>query len=223
MPIRLNLLAEAQAAEDLRRKDPVKRVMWAAAFLICVMLAWSSSLQLKSMVLNRDIARAENSMQSFTNEYQQVLSNKNKIQDINMKLAKLEELTTNRFLQANALNALQRTFVDDVQLLHVRTEQSYALTDEVKARTNDTRVIPGRPATATEKIVLLLDGADSSQNPGDQVLKYKDAISTNDWVRQMTGRASSVALRTISPPDMSMNGKRSVSFSLECRLPEVTR
>jgi len=25
MPIRINLLAEAQAAEDLRRRDPVKR------------------------------------------------------------------------------------------------------------------------------------------------------------------------------------------------------
>ena len=33
MPIRLNLLAEAQAAEDLRRRDPVKRALWLARLM----------------------------------------------------------------------------------------------------------------------------------------------------------------------------------------------
>jgi len=223
MPIRLNLLAEAQAAEDLRRRDPVKRAAWIAALLICLMLVWSSSLQMKAMMLKREVAHAENTMHSFTNEYQQVLANKSKIADINFKLAKLQELTTNRFLQASALNALQRTIVDDVQLLHVKTEQSYAFTEEVKARTNDTRIIPAKPATSTEKIVVVLEGSDSSQNPGDQVLKYKEAISTNDWFKQMTGKPNGVALKSLSPPDNSLNGRRSVFFNLECRLPEVTR
>ena len=34
MPIRLNLLAEAQAAEEARRRDPVKRAVWMAALII---------------------------------------------------------------------------------------------------------------------------------------------------------------------------------------------
>ena len=33
MPIRINLLAESQAAEEFRRHDPVKRVIYVAAFL----------------------------------------------------------------------------------------------------------------------------------------------------------------------------------------------
>jgi len=223
MPIRLNLLAEAQGAEDLRRRDPVKRVAWGAALLVCLMLVWSSSLQMKAMMLSRDVSRAENIMKSFTNDYRQVISNETKIADINFKLTKLQQLTTNRFLQANALNALQRAIVDDVQLLHLRTDQSYAMTDEVKTRTNETRVIQGKPATATEKIVVTLEGSDSSPNPGDQVLKYKEAISTNEWFKQMTGRANGAALKSLSPPDMAVNGRRSVFFNLECRFPEITR
>jgi hypothetical protein len=223
MPIRLNLLAEAQAAEDLRRRDPVKRVLWTAALLVVLMLVWSSSLQLKTMMANREVTRAEGLIKTFTNDFQQVLANQKKIEDVNLKLAKLQQLSSDRFLQANALNALQQTIVDNVQLIHLKTEQSYTFTDEVKPRTNDTRVIPGRPATATEKIVVTLEGSDSSDNPGDQALRYKDAIAKNDYFKSMTGKMNAVALKSLSPPDLGANGKRSAFFNIECRFPEITR
>jgi hypothetical protein len=124
MPIRLNLLAEAQAAEDLRRRDPVKRVLWAAALLVCLMLVWSSSLQLKTMMASREVSKAENLMKDNTNEFQQVIQNQRKTEDVRHKLASLEQLATNRFLHANTLNALQQTFVEDVQLIHFRAEQN---------------------------------------------------------------------------------------------------
>jgi hypothetical protein len=222
MPIRLNLLAEAQAAEDMRRRDPVKRAGWIGVLLICLMLVWSSSLQMKAIILSNQVSHAESAVGSFTNEYRQVQANQHKIDDINFRLTKLQALSTNRFLQANALNALQRTIVDNVQLLHLKMEQSYVITDEVKAHTNDNRVIPGKPATATERITVVLEGSDSSRNPGDQVLIYKEAISTNDWFRLMTGRPNAVALKSLSPPSMDM-GRPTVFFNLECRFPEVTR
>src|SRR5262245_51495123 len=100
MPIRLNLLAEAQAAEDLRRRDPVKRAMWIAALLVCLVLVWSSSLQLKAIVLSRQVSSDENKMKAFTNDFQQVIANQKKMQDVTHKLAALQELATNRFLQA---------------------------------------------------------------------------------------------------------------------------
>src|ERR1051326_7454219 len=147
MPIRLNLLAETQAAEEFRRRDPVKRAMWLAVLLVALMLAWSASLQLKAMMIDRDIARDDGLMKSFTNEFQIVLQNKSKAEEIQYKLGKLQQLSTNRFLQANALNALQQSTVDEIQLVHYRAEQSYSFTDAIKPRTNDTRVIPGKPAT----------------------------------------------------------------------------
>lgn len=41
MPIRLNLLAEAQAMEEMRRRDPVKRAIWVGSLLVAVALAWA--------------------------------------------------------------------------------------------------------------------------------------------------------------------------------------
>ena len=48
MPIRINLLAEAQALEEMRRKDPVKRAALAAGALVCLALVYSSYLQLRA-------------------------------------------------------------------------------------------------------------------------------------------------------------------------------
>ena len=50
MPIRINLLAEAKAAEELRRHDPVKRVIFVGALAVALTLVWSSSLQLQTML-----------------------------------------------------------------------------------------------------------------------------------------------------------------------------
>ena len=55
MPIRINLLAEIQAAEEERRKDPVKRTMLAAAFLAGVIVLFAAVLQVKVMTASRSL------------------------------------------------------------------------------------------------------------------------------------------------------------------------
>ena len=49
MPLRINLLAEAQAAEELRRRNPVKRALWIGGFIVALILLWSSTLQVQLM------------------------------------------------------------------------------------------------------------------------------------------------------------------------------
>jgi hypothetical protein len=224
MPIRLNLLAEAQAAEDMRRRDPVKRCAWIAALLVALMLGWSSSLQLKSMIVSREIASAENQMRSFTNDYQSVVTNQKKLDEVRHKINSLVRLSTNRFLQANALNALQKATIEEVQLIHFKSEQSYSVTEASKPRTNEVgRVTPGKPATSTERILLSLEGSDSSPNPGDQVPGFKKVVAGNPYFKEAFGRPAAVNLTRLSPPENALNGRRSVYFTLECRFPEVTR
>ena len=75
MPIRLNLLAEAQAAEETRRRDPVKRAMWISALIIVAILVWSSSLQLQAMLGHSEVSRLEGQINSHTNEYRLALDN----------------------------------------------------------------------------------------------------------------------------------------------------
>ena len=224
MPIRLNLLAEAQAAEEARRRDPVKRVAWVSALIIVLILVWSSSLQLKAILVRSDVSHLEGQINSKTNEYRLVLDNQNKAADIKHKLDALRNLSASRLLQGNLLNALQKTTVDDVQLLRLRLEQTYVYFEGTKARTNEDIIIPGKPPTSTEKTLLTLEGADSCANPGDQLNKYKDALAANAYFKQVLLKTNGISLKNLAPPQISpFNSKLSVTFTLECRYPEKTR
>jgi hypothetical protein len=224
MAIRLNLLAELQAAEDMRRRDPVKRSIWIGASLAVVMLAWSTSLQLKAMIAKRELSKTEDQMGAFKTEYGQVMENKRKGDEIQHKVSALEQLTAQRFLQANVLNAMQVATVDDVQLLRYRSEQLYAMTDGIKPKTNGDHVTPGKPATVTERVTVTLEGNDSSPNPGDQVTKFKEAVANNSYFKEaLGGRQNAVSLKSLGQPEFSSSGRRGVYFTLECRYPEITR
>lgn len=224
MPIRLNLLAEAQAAEEMRRRDPVKRAIWVAAMLISLMLVWSSSLQLKGMMANKDVGLVQDQMNSHTNEYQRVRDNQKKAGDIKFKLDALNRLATNRFLNGTLLNALQQNTVDDVQLLHLSVEQTYVPTAETKPSTNGNRVLPGKPATVTEKIVVTLLGNDSSPNPGDHVNKFREVLANDRFFQKMLGKTNDVTLKQQSATQVSPDtGKPCVQFTLESRYQEKTR
>ena len=225
MPIRLNLLAEAQAAEEERRRDPVKRTAWVAALIIVVILVWSSSLQLKAILINSEVSGLEGQINSRTNEYRGILDDQNKTADINHKLGELRRLSANRLLQGTLLNGLQKTTVDDVQLLRLRVDQTYAYVEGTKARTNDNNVlVPAKLSRSTERILLTLEGADSSANPGDQLNKYKNALATNAYLMQVLLKTNGISLKNLAPAQISpFNGKRSVNFTLECRYPDMTR
>ena len=134
-------------------------------------------------------------------------------------------MSTNRLLHANVLNTLQKTTVDDVQLIHYKVEQLYAATEAGKAKTNsDGKITPGKPATASERVVVSLDGSDSSPVPGDQVTKFQQILAANGYFQSMTAKSNSFALKNISNPEFLANtGKRGVNFTLECRFPETTR
>jgi hypothetical protein len=223
MPIRLNLLAEAQASEDMRRRDPAKRVIWVAAVLISLMLLWSLSLFLKSMLANKSLNAIQTQMHTRTNQYQHVQDSQKKAADIKAKLAALNQLATNRFLNGTLLNALQQTTSDNVQLFHLKVEQTYVLHEETKARTNATSTLPPKAGSVTEKIVVTLEGNDASQS-GDQYDKFKDALASNPYFQGALGKTNGVILKSFLPASASADlGKRAVQFTLECRYAEKTR
>lgn len=224
MPIRLNLLAEAQAVEEQRRKDPVKRAIWAAVLLTALVLAWASSLQLKAIVSNTALGDVVAEMNACTNDYKQVIEMQKKTGDMAQKLTALHILTTNRFLNGTLLNALQQTTVENVQVVHLRLNQTYSLAEETKPKTNGSKVIPGSPGKVTEKLVLTIDGSDSSPNPGEQVARMKDTISTYTYFQENLDQANPVLWKNSSSPQISPDtGRAIVTFTLECRYFEKTR
>jgi hypothetical protein len=224
MPIHLNLLAEAQAAEELRRRDPVKRAIFAGISLVAVALVWSGMVEVNSYMAKASYAGLQTAINAKTNMYQRVVSDRMKADAIKTKLAALRKLQAARFLQGNLLNALQHATVDGVQLTRIRVEQSCFYTDGTVSQTNDNNsVMAGRPATVKERIIVHLEARDFSANPGDKVNTFKDAIAKQPYFQAMLDKTNGVQLA--NPPSSQQNdaAKAYVTFTLDCRYPEVTR
>jgi hypothetical protein len=210
MAIRINLLAEAQAAEDLRRRDPVKRVIIFGALLVAATLVWSSTLQLKVIIANRNLSSVQFQVDTETNAYQAALSNNAKITQTKKKISQLQELANARLLQGNLLNALQKVTVDNVQLMRIKVSQGYAQHG-------------GKNPSVTEITSVTLDARDSSANPGDQVGKYKAALAEYPYFREMLNPTNNISLTDESSPATDADGKNFVLFTLECHYPDKTR
>ena len=225
MPIRINLLAEDQAAEELRRRDPAKRAGVIAGLLVLLVLVWSGSLQLSIMRSKQELKGLRTTINSLTNEYQVVQAKMAKLNEAETKLMALDAFTSNRFLWAPIMNNLQQTVVEDVELIQFRSSQSFTMTEEVKATTNDAgRYIPGRPATSTEKISIMLEARDSGPNEGDSMLRYQEVLSSFPGFQDLLGRTNKFQLASRSQLyEDKDTGRRTVNFTLEAKLPERTR
>ena len=222
MPIRINLLAEAKAAEELRRHDPVKRVIFVGALAVALTLVWSSSLQLQTMLSKKEVSDRQTEIVARTNEFQHVLSDQKKIAVAKDRLKALNKMTNSRFLEGNLLNALQQVTVDGVQLMRLKVDQDYFPTAGTPSQTNKNGVILGRPGTVTEKIVVWLDARDSSANPGDQVNKFKEAVASQSYFKATLNKTNGVQLINLSAPQ-AVDGKPCVLFTLKCNFPEYVR
>jgi hypothetical protein len=135
-------------------------------------------------------------------------------------------MTTNRFLWGNLLNAFQQTLgtMDDVQIVRLKTEQLYSLSEGTPNHTNGTSVIPGKPPVATEKISLTLDAMDTSPQPGRRVNQFKESIATVPFFKEGLTKTNGVMLMSRSAPQNSPNGRQTfVMFQLKCSFPDKTR
>ncbi len=222
MPIRLNLLVEAQAAEELRRRDPVKRATWVAITLVSAVVVWMGSLQFKIIADKVNLSNLEARLSSRTNQFVTILNNKTNLDSINERLVSLNRLVTNRFLEASVLDALQHTTLSGIQLIRLRTEQTFEETPGIKAIVEKGKTIPGRPACTTERIKLSLDAKDASENPGgDQINKLREMLACNSYFVTEKISTNNIRLKNFSPPQLdNESGKAYVLFSLECDYPE---
>ena len=222
MPIHINLLAEAQAAEEMRRHDPVKRAIFIGISLVALTLLWSGVVEINAILAKERLDGVQTAINAKNSPYQRVMTDKNKIEMLQRKLAALQKLQASRFLQGSLLNALQHATVDNVQLTRLRMDQAYFLTEGTDPQTNGTRVIAGRPATVRERITLHLDARDFSANPGDQVNHYKDAQLKQDFFKLNLDTVSGVRLASLSALQTPPDSKPFVLFTLECRFLDKT-
>jgi hypothetical protein len=224
MPIRINLLAEQQAAEELRRRDPVKRATMATGIVFGLLLLWGGYLQIKLMGAMREVNRYEKDWKALENEYNLVSSNLNRVAEAESRISALYSLATNRFLWGSVLNALQYTLVEDVQLVRLKTEQSYTLTEGTKASTNKATgvVTKGKPGTSKQRVTLTIEAKDYSNKPGDQVPKFQERLNNEPFFKTNLQKSELTGLSPVQS-DAANPGRQYKQFTLECQFQEKLR
>ena len=227
MPIRINLLAEAQAEEEQRRKDPVKRTFIGAVGIVALALCWCTAQQFKIIAVKSKLNRYTSQWAEIEPAFREAEANSGKLEDAEYKLDSLEMLRTNRFLWGNALDAVQRTLqgVADVHVVRLSSEQVYTFQEGTPNRTNETgMVLQGKPPKTTEKISISLEAVDSNEQPGSQVTRFKESIKEVAYFKNHLVQTNGVRLMSLSPPQTEGGmGKPFVKFTLECLYPEMVR
>jgi hypothetical protein len=225
MPIRLNLLAEMQAMEDTRRRDPVKRAVLVGVVLVAAVLVWSSTLVVKQMSARSDLSAVNGAVTSQTNAYAQVVNNEKRLADERNRLRNLQILATNRFLNGNLLDVLQKNTAENVQVTRLKVTQTYILTEEVKSKPSDDdekRPTVAKPATVTEKISLSLSATDTSSN-GEARDRFQNVLSAVPYLQKILAKTNGFRLTSLGAPQIDPSGKSFTTFTLEANLPDKTR
>ena len=216
-------MAEAQAAAEMRRKDPVKRGIWIASFLVLIVVIWIVKLQTDIMFENSRYNGIDAEWKSKVAKYTAVTNNQSKTLDIQKKLDALDNLQTNRFLWGPVLNALQKTVTDDVQVTRIRGAQAFSReNDSFIGSGASRRVIPGGEV---EKDSLYIDAKDLK--PGEQTYnKYKEVLCNYDFFVKRLGRKDGFVIDgtlgplTVDPVDPS---RQFVTFTLVSHFPDSRR
>jgi hypothetical protein len=226
MPIRINLLAESQAIEELRRKDPAKRALWVAAICVGAVLVWSGKLWLNIWTESSTLSERISDSDSLSKQYNTVVANQKKLADADSKLEALASFSSNRFLYANMLDSLMHTADPDIQVTSLRTEQTFRTTPGTAASTSETgRPIPAKKGGATERLALYIEAKDSSKNPGDEeISRYIRALATSPYFEAQQITTNSIQMRITGNTEIDADtGKPFVPFILECIYPERVR
>lgn len=225
MPIRVNLLAEAKAQEDLRRRDPVKRVIIAGIVAVAVVLVWSLTLWMKTTSYKSDIAHWENVVQTFSSQNKEVLNNQKQTGEITGRLTALQKLSRDRLLVGSLLDAMQRINVPDVQLVRFRVDDTLTYNEEVKANAEAKRAY--KPASVTEKISISLDAKDSSSKPGDLIPKFQQAIEDAPYFAARLDKSDTQRVHlkpgSYGAQQIGPDGHLFQPFTLDSTFPEKTR
>ncbi len=212
MPIRINLLSDVLAEQELRKRDPVKRAIYVGALLVALMLVWYSSIFLGHIVAKSNLSKIQSEAQSRADDYKKALATLQTLHSQQNRLKMLDKLNSARFLQGNLLNALQTLYVSNVNLMRLEVSQHYTPTGTA-----------GKTTGITASTQVTLDACDSSPNPGDRVNQFKDAITQLGFFKSQLSDTDGLTLSSLSSPQTTPAGTAYVLFSLTCRFNDLSR
>jgi hypothetical protein len=224
MPIRINLLAEQQAAEDARRRDPVKRGIWAGALVVVIVIMWSVLTQIEVMSARSELANEDGRWQKVEKQFYLVTTNRAVTMGTERKLESLHRMAAERFLWGQPLDALQRATLADVRIAKIAGVQTHSFAPGTRSITNGTTVVLGKKAAATEKAILTVEARDFGSSTDQNILKFRRILEEFPYFKANLV-TNGVNLLGFSEPQPDENDRKKVfvSFTLECRYPDKVR
>ncbi|HEY1173060.1 MAG TPA: hypothetical protein VGH19_16955 [Verrucomicrobiae bacterium] len=218
MPIKINLLAEEQLTEELRRKDPVKRGVYVAVALLVLMLLWAGVSWLGLSKEKARLVDVNATLASLEKDAKLAEGNQKKIKDNQYKMDMLKKMSAVRPLWAPVLDTLQRVSVEDVHVLRIRVEQVYHVTPAiVPARGSGGKP---KPASARQVMLMIIEAQDNSERL-DSYSKLREQLSVA--LKEHLGTNGTVSLKTLNQARENADGKKYLTFTLECGFTEVNR
>jgi hypothetical protein len=127
MPIRINLLAEQQFAEEARRKDPIKRAIIIGSAVSFLMVVWVLTLFMQLKARRAELVNLDAEFKRVDEKAKVVRNIQAEAGDLERRLASLEKYSTNRTLWANMLDALQKGTLEQIRLKSVTSNQRYPM------------------------------------------------------------------------------------------------
>jgi hypothetical protein len=125
MPIRINLLAEQQAAEEARRKDPIKRALVMGGAIVLLMVGWTLTTFMQVKARRAELANRETEFKQLDERARGVRSVQADLGDLERRITSLDRYSTNRILWASMLDALQRPAFDQIRLKNIAVNEKY--------------------------------------------------------------------------------------------------
>jgi hypothetical protein len=125
MPIRINLLAEQQAAEEARRKDPVKRAIWIGSVLVFATIVWAMMEHLELTQRRSELTNLEAQFKKADDSARRVRDTLAEAGDLEDRIRALEKYSTNRILWASTLDGFQKASMEQIRFKAIETNQRY--------------------------------------------------------------------------------------------------
>ncbi len=224
MPIRINLMAEAQALEEARRRNPVKLGVWIAGFCVAVVVLWIAKVQMDIYFARLDLSNLNAQWKAAEEKYNNVTNEEARITAIKGKIAALDHLQTNRFLWGPVLNALQQTVVDQIQVTHIWALQTYEREGPKTYGAGATmKTVPG--SANFERVKLSIAGKDYSPT-AEGYKKYEDTLNHFDFfAKRLGGRDGFTIDGAPGPrfPDGPGSSREFRTFTLTNQFPDIRR
>ncbi len=215
--LQINFLAEKLEAAEEQRRDPNRWVIRAGVLLVLLMLLYVVRLWLNTRLAQTEINGYTAEVGRLERVSAEAISSSKKAGDIQRILDSLDKLAGQRFFWALPLNALQFSWVPDIQVLQLRIKQTIIDFPGAKATTdNQGKPVPAKLAFTRQIITLTITAKDTGHPPAAD--KFIETIAAEPYFRGHLRPVKPVLLieRQPSQADPTDPSKDFILFTIEC-------